>query len=111
MVDVIANSSGQVTGGGTTYVPLSTPVLFYPRPQQSGIQLPPDTVNTWHVVKTSPVAASGIDRTVADLEYSFTSWGVYLISVIGRSDRTSASFVGQLSVTAESKYCISEHCS
>ena len=103
VVDVVSESPDLVTSGGTTFVPVNTQVTFFPRPQQSGVQLPPDTVNIWHVVKTSPVGDGGINHTVANLVYSFTSWGAYHISVVGRSDHTGASFVGELFITAESK--------
>ena len=103
MVDVVSDSPHLVTSGGTTFFPVNTLVTFFPQPQQSGVQLPPDTVNTWHVVKTSPVGDGGVNRTVANLLYSFTSWGAYHISVIGRSNHTGASFVGERFITAESK--------
>ena len=106
MVDVVPDSSALVTNGGTTFIPVNSEVTFFPRSQQSGVQLPPDTVNTWHVVKTSPVGDGGVNRTVANLVYLFQSWGAYHISVIGRSDRTGASFVGELFITAESKRCL-----
>ena len=106
VVDVVSDNSALVTNGGTTYIPVNSKVTFSPQPQQSGVQLPPDTVNTWHVVKTSPVGDGGVNRTVANLTYSFTSWGAYHISVIGRSSHAGASFVGERYVTAESKQCL-----
>ena len=106
VVDVVFNSSALITTGGTTYIPVNSQVTFFPQPQQSRVQLPPDAVNTWRVVKISPVGDDGINRTVTILVYSFTSWGVYHISVIGHSSHSGASFVGQRYITAESKQCL-----
>ena len=103
---MILNGSALVTSGGTTYIPVNSQVTFSPQPQHSGVQLPPDTVNTWHVVRISPVGDGGINRTVANLLYSFSSWGAYHITVIGHSSHSGASFVGERYITVESKQCI-----
>ncbi len=102
VVDILADDNAVQTIQGTKYVTANTSITFH---SQTDILVPPDTNYTWHVIQTSSSAGVNITTHDATLEYTFTKWGPYLLSVIGRTE-LGASFVGQLVFTAECKYSV-----
>lgn len=86
---------------GINYITANTSVVFT-SDSSTDIDIPPNTVYTWHVIETS--SSEGVNKTTVGttLPYTFTSWGRYLLSVMGRTS-AGATFVGQLDITVECK--------
>ncbi len=99
MVDIV--SDAVQTTEGVNYITANSSVTFnFHSP--TGLDIPPDTVYTWHVIETS--SSEGVNDTTVgtSLNHAFTDWGRYLVSVMGRT-ALGATFVGQLDVTVECK--------
>ncbi len=100
-VDILADDGAIQTIQGTKYVTANTTITFH---SQTDILISPNTAYTWHVIQTSSSAGVNITMYDTTLQYTFTKWGPYLLSVIGRTEQ-GATFVGQLVFIVECKYC------
>ncbi len=97
MVDIL--SDALQTMEGINYISANTPVVFTSH-SPIGVVIPPDTAYTWHVIETSSSEGVNSTSTATTLPYTFTNWGRYLLSVMGRTN-IGATFVGQLDITVE----------